>query len=81
MIEDKEEKTEEDVPEPKTDILVSETTLRKIFNDYINHRPKYEDQMVWQSEFSNLRIVVGLESKPFTQESLGYKLLAKGYNI
>lgn len=62
----------------KTDIIsmfIDETTLRKIISDYIYWRPGYKSRMVWKSDFSPLRIVVGLEETPHTQESLGYKLL------
>jgi len=58
-----------------TSIFIDETTLRKIISDYIYWRPGYKNQMVWESEFSPLRIGVDLEETPHTQESLGYKLL------
>lgn len=50
-----------------------ETTLRKIISDYILHRLKYGNKMVWKSEFGE-EIVLYLEGKPFSQESKGYDL-------
>lgn len=60
-----------------TEILISETTLRRIISDYIYRRPEYKSQMVWESTYSPLRIVVDLEEEPHTQESLGYELLGR----
>ena len=58
----------------KREITISETTLRGIFSDYIYKRLKYKKQMKWESQFSDVIIILGLEEKPSSQESLGYKL-------
>lgn len=60
-----------------TDMFISETTLRRIISDYIYRRPEYKSQMIWESDFSPLKIVVNLEEEPHTQESLGYGLLGR----
>lgn len=54
---------------------MTETTFRKIVKDYIYHRPKYRKEMKWKSNFTNVRIIIKLEERPYSQESLGYELL------
>lgn len=60
-----------------TNMFIAETTLRRIISDYIYRRPEYKGQMIWESNFSPLRIVVDLEETPHTQESLGYELVGR----
>lgn len=70
-----------DYPEPEKSaevIRISETTLRTIIHDYTQHRAGIaagvaRDTMVWKSEFGPT-IRVDLETRPQTQESLGYRL-------
>lgn len=56
-------------------ITMIETTLRRIIYDYVYKRPQFKTKMKWQSEFSKDKIVVHLEEKPFSQESLDYRLM------
>lgn len=55
------------------DIMLTETTLRQIMKDYVYRRPKHTKKMIWNSQFAPI-IIVDLEEKPRTQESVGYEL-------
>lgn len=64
-----------ETPPGSRSIMITETTLRKIISDYIYKRSQFKTKMEWKTEFSKDKIVVHLEEKPHTQESLGYRLL------
>jgi len=53
---------------------ISEVTLRRIISDYVHKRQQFKGRMVWISEFAKEKIIVDLERKPFSQESIGYQL-------
>jgi len=54
---------------------ITETTFRKMVTDYIHRRLEFKKTMEWHSNFSSENIVLILEEKPMTQESLGYHLI------
>lgn len=54
---------------------IIETTLRGIIHDYIYRRLEFKEKMCWASNFAEEKIEVTLETKPNTQESLGYHLV------
>jgi len=54
---------------------ITETTLRGIIHDYIYRRLEFKEKMCWASNFTEEKIEVTLETKPNTQESLGYHLM------
>ncbi|GAH23584.1 unnamed protein product [marine sediment metagenome] len=56
---------------------ITETTLRGIIKDYIYRRLEFKEKMCWASNFAEEKIEVTLETKPNTQESLGYHLIKK----
>lgn len=57
------------------EIKIVETTLRKMCSDYIYRRIEFKKEMRWKSEFSPDEIVVLLEERPNSQESLGFHLV------
>jgi len=65
----------------KINIFINETDLRKIISDYIYKRSGFKNCMTWESEFSSTRLIINLEGKPYTQESLGYRLLKEKVQI
>ena len=54
---------------------ITEITLREIIKDYIYRRLEFKEKMCWASNFAKEKIEVVLETKPNTQESLGYHLI------
>lgn len=54
---------------------ITETTFRKMVQDYIYRRLEFKKIMEWQSSFSPENIVLILEEKPMIQESQGYHLI------
>lgn len=53
---------------------ITETTLRGIIKDYIYRRLEFKEKMCWTSNFAGEKIEVVLETRPNSQESLGYHL-------
>jgi len=54
---------------------IIETTFRKMIMDYVYWRPEYKRKMKWKSGFSKEELIILLEERPHTQESLGYNLV------
>jgi len=54
-------------------IYLTETTFRKMIRDYVYKRIQYKKRMEWVSQFAP-KIVLELEEKPFSQESVGYEM-------
>lgn len=70
---------DEDFPVPATKesvITISETTFRRLMQDYIAYRTSCRDgdAMLWKSRAGAPSIRISLEQTSQTQESMGYTL-------
>ena len=60
----------------KAAVVITEQTAREIMGEIANFKKEYPDRKVALivSEFSKVGFLIHLETKPRTQESLGYHL-------
>lgn len=58
----------------KTTVYLSEQTMRELWKELEETKEKYpyQDVILMRSDFSDVEFIIAVETKPHTQESLGY---------